>query len=111
MTDYEIIANPEEYGIEALVEGFGGNPIEFPAGERRKWANEIGTFAQRLQDLSSKAQTLQQWLQGQHAIKATPASLKTLKIQLFKVNDALDNAMGIVGKLESDIVPPITRKG
>ena len=111
MTDYEIIANPEEYGIEALVEGFGGKPIDFPVEERQKWAGEVGTFAQRLQDLSGKAQTLQKWLQGQHAIKATPASLKTLKIQLFKVNAALENAIGIVGRLESDIVPPITRKG
>ena len=42
MTEYEIIADPKEYGIEKLVDGLNGNPIEFPAEERAQWAKEVG---------------------------------------------------------------------
>ena len=77
MTEYEIIADPKEYGIEKLVDGL-------------------------------KAKSLENWLAGDAAIKSTPASLKTLKIQLFKINDALDTSITMVNKLECDIVPCIT---
>ena len=107
MTEYEIIADPQDYGIEAMVEGLGGNTIDFPSDERQKWAVEVGTFAERLLTLSDKAKVLQEWLAGEHAIKATPASLKTLKIQFFKINDALENSLELVKRLEADIVPPI----
>jgi hypothetical protein len=108
MTEYEIIADPKDYGIEALVNGINGNPVEFPAAERKKWATEVSAFSERLISLSGKAKNLQAWLDGKAAIKGTPASLKTLKIQLFKINDALDASMNLVDRLESDIVPRIT---
>ena len=107
MTEYEIIADPKDYGIEAMVEGLGGGTIEFPAEERQKWSVEVGTFAERLLTLSDKAKSIQAWLDGAHAIKATPASLKTLKIQFFKINDALESALDLVKRLEADIVPAI----
>ena len=107
MTEYEIIADPQDYGIEAMVEGLGGNTIDFPSDERQKWAVEVGTFAERLLILSDKAKGLQEWLAGAHTIKATPASLKTLKIQFFKINDALESSLELVKKLEADIVPAI----
>lgn len=109
MTEFEIIADPKEYGIEKLVDGLNGNPIEFPSEERAQWAQEVGAFASRLNELSNKATNLQNWLAGKAAIKSTPASLKTLKIQLFKINDALDTSINMVNKLEGDIVPPITK--
>jgi hypothetical protein len=107
MTEYEIIADPQNYGIEAMVEGLGGNTIDFPTAEREKWAVEVGTFAERLLALSDKAKGLQEWLGGAHAIKATPASLKTLKIQFFKINDALEDTLALARRLEADIVPSI----
>jgi hypothetical protein len=110
MTEYEIIVDPKEYGIEKLVEGLNSNPIDFPPEEREQWAREVDAFAVRLSDLTGKAQNLQTWLAGNAAIKSTPASLKALKIQLFKINDALDTSMDLVNRLESDIVPPITGK-
>jgi len=110
MTEFEIIADPKEYGIEKLVDGLNGNPIEFPSEERTQWAQEVGAFATRLNELSNKATNLQSWLSGEAAIKSTPASLKTLKIQLFKINDALDTSINMVNKLEGDIVPRITDK-
>ena len=108
MTEYEIIADPKEYGIEKLVDGLNGTPIEFPAEERAQWATEVGAFAERLNELSGKAKNLQDWLAGDAAIKSTEASLKTLKIQLFKINDALDTSINMVNRLECDIVPCIT---
>ena len=110
MTEYEIIADPKEYGIEALVDGLNSNPIEFPPEEREQWAREVGDFAHRINELGDKAKSLQSWLAGDAAIKSTPASLKTLKIQLFKINDALANSIDLVNRLECDIVPAITEK-
>jgi hypothetical protein len=43
-------------------------------------------------------------LSGGETISATPASLKTLKVQLFTINDALTSALNIADKLESDII-------
>lgn len=101
---YEIKLNPEDYGIEALVEGMGGRKIAFAESERKQWADEVGTFAQRLDGLSSKARQLQTMLSSDDAIKATPASLKTLKVQLFNINDALTESIKMAEKLESEIV-------
>lgn len=105
MTDYEIIADPKDYGIQNLVEGLGGVPVEFPIEERKKWAAEVGTFSGKLQELNTKTQNLKAWLEGEDAIKSTPASLKTLKIQFFKINEALDKALELAKRLECDIVP------
>jgi hypothetical protein len=80
---WEIIADPEDYGIEVLEEGINNNNmIEFAEDNRKVWAEEIGVFATR----------------------ATPASLKTLKVTLFKINDALNTAIELAEKLETQIV-------
>jgi hypothetical protein len=110
MTEYEIIADPKEYGIEALVDGLNSNPMAFPTEEREQWAREVGAFAHRINELKDKATSLQTWLAGDADIKCTPASLKTLKIQLFKINDALATSIDMVNRLECDIVPAITEK-
>jgi hypothetical protein len=101
---YEIIANPADYNIEAIVEGMGYKPVAFPEDERQKWAREIGIFADRLSSLSDKAKYLHNIFTGEEAIVATPASLKTFKVQLFNINDALTTALVLAGKLESEIV-------
>ena len=90
MSTYEIIADPEEYGIEALVAGLGAQPVTFPANERAKWAKEVGAFTDKIAGLADKARELKSVLESGAPIKATPASLKTLKIQLFNINDALE---------------------
>ncbi|MCP4118380.1 MAG: hypothetical protein GY737_23895 [Desulfobacteraceae bacterium] len=101
---YEIIANPEDYQIDDLIKGTGHAKIDFSGGERIKWANEIDTFTSKLVSFTEKAQELSKVLRGSDAIKTTPASLKTLKIQLFNINDALNTALEISKKLEADIV-------
>ena len=101
---YEIIANPEDYQIDDLINGTGNAPMEFSQEERQKWATEINEFSRKLVDFSSKSKELASVLSSSSTITTTPASLKTLKIQLFTINDALNNAMEIAGKLESDIV-------
>lgn len=101
---YEIIADPGDYAIGALEERFGHGQIPFPDNKRKKWAEEIGTFAQKLDGLSDKAKNLQKLLFSESAIMATPASLRTFKIQLFKINDALNTALDLANKLEAEIV-------
>ncbi len=101
---YEIIANPSDYNIEALVEGMGFKPIAFPADERQKWAAEIGIFAENLSELIEKAKYLQDLFTSEETIVATPASLKTFKMQLFKINDAFTVALDLAHKLESEII-------
>lgn len=101
---YEIIANPEEYTIGALKEGLGHQQIAFPDDKRQIWAEEIGIFSGKLDDLSVKAKSLQQILSGEDPIMATPASIKNFKKQLFKINDALNTAIDLAKKLEAEIV-------
>ncbi len=101
---YEIIANPENYKLDDLIKGTGNAKIDFSADERQKWADEIEDFGKRLIEFAEKAKNFSKVLSGSEKITATPASLKTLKIQLFAINDALNNAMGIAEKLQSDIV-------
>jgi len=101
---YEIIADPDDYAIGALQEEFGHGQIPFPDDKRKKWAEEIGAFAQKLDGLSDKAKNLQRLLFSESAIIATPASLKTFKVQLFKINDALNIAFDLAEKLETDII-------
>jgi hypothetical protein len=101
---YEIIANPSNYDIEALVEGMGYKPVAFPDGERQKWAAEIGIFASGLTELVEKAKDLQELFSSEETIMATPASMKTFKLQLFKINDAIKAALDLAHKLESEII-------
>ena len=101
---YEIIANPEEYQIDHLINGTGNANIEISKEERNKWAGEIINFTERLTEFAKKSEALANVLSGSDSISATPASLKTLKIQLFTINDALSSALEIADKLETDII-------
>lgn len=101
---YEIIANPEDYQIDHLINGTGNANIELSQEERNSWAGEIVNFSEKLTDFAQKAKTLAGIFSSSDKISATPASLKTLKIQLFMINDSLNTALEIADKLESDII-------
>lgn len=101
---YEIIANSKDYQIDHLINGTGNANIEVSKEERDSWAGEIINFSERLTELAKRSKSLATLLAGTEKISTTPASLKTLKIQLFMINDALANAIEIADKLESDIV-------
>ena len=101
---YEIIADPEDYGIDVLEKEMGNHRVVFPEEERNKWAEEIGAFASKLNGLAEHATGLQNLLLGQEKIVATPASLKTLKVMLFKINDAMNSALDLAGQIETQIV-------
>lgn len=101
---WEIIADPEDYGIDVLEEGMGNHRVVFAKEERKKWAEEIGAFAAKLNGLAERAVGLQNLLAGKEKIVATPASLKTLKVILFKVNDAMNSALNLAGQIETQII-------
>lgn len=101
---YEIIANPEDYQIDSLIAGTGNASIELSQDERDTWAKEIINFSERLTEFAKKANQLAGILASGDKISSTPASMKTLKIQLFMINDALNSAIEIADRLESDIV-------
>ncbi|MCG8638338.1 MAG: hypothetical protein MI862_01315 [Desulfobacterales bacterium] len=101
---YEIIANPEDYQIDHLINGTGNAEEELSQEERNKWASEIITFSEKIEEFAKKSKTLAALFSGDEKISATPASLKTLKIQLFTINDTLNTALSIADKLESDII-------
>lgn len=101
---YEIIANPEDYQLDHLINGTGNADIEISKEDKDKWAGEIVNFSDKLTEFAKKSRELATLFSGTEQISATPASLKTLKVQLFKINDALTTALEIADKLESDIV-------
>ncbi|MCD4678250.1 MAG: hypothetical protein K8S18_20000 [Desulfobacula sp.] len=101
---YEIIANPEDYQIDHLINGTGNANIEISKDEREKWAGEIVNFSEKLTEFAKKSGALAKLFYGPEKISATPASLKTLKIQLFMINESLTSAIEIANKLESDII-------
>jgi len=101
---YEINLDPKDYGIEALMEGMGNTPTAFNEEDRQKWAHEIGAFAVRLDELSDKAKSLQTLFSSGNAIEATPAALKTFKIQMFNINDALGSSIELAKKIDIQIV-------
>ena len=101
---WEIIADPKNYGIDVLEEGMGNNHVVFSEEERIKWADEIGVFATKLNGFADRSLRLQTLLGGKEEIVATPASLKTLKVMLFKINDAMNIALDIAGQLDKQIV-------
>jgi len=105
---YEIIANPEDYQIDQLINGTGNANIELSQEERDNWAGEIVSFSERLTEFAKKANELAAILSSPDKISATPASLKTLKIQLFMINDSLNSALEIADILETDIVRTAT---
>ncbi len=101
---YEIIASPQDYQIDHLVNGTGNGNIEIPAKEREDWAKEILAFSEKISSLADKSKQLAEIFASDQKISSTPASLKTLKIQLFTINDRLQNAIEIAEKLELDII-------
>ena len=101
---YEIIASPKNYQIDHLVNGTGTGNIEIPASDRKDWAKEIKVFSEKIYKLADKSKQLSEIFSGDQTISSTPASLKTLKIQLFTINDRLENAIEIANKLELDII-------
>ncbi len=101
---YEIIARAENYQIDHLVNGTGTGNIEIPARERADWAKEIKAFSKKISDLADRSIQLAEIFSSDQKISATPASLKTLKIQLFTINDRLEKAIEIADKLELDII-------
>jgi len=101
---WEIIADAKEYGIEVLEEGIVNGQMSFEDQDRMRWAEEIGTFAIKMSGLAEKAKELQQLLISGDQIVATPASLKTLKVQLFKINDAMTTTLELAQKIESQII-------
>ncbi|HKK99409.1 MAG TPA: hypothetical protein VJ943_04095 [Desulfotignum sp.] len=101
---YEIIANPEDYQIDQLINGTDNANIEMTKEERSKWAGEVVNFSEKLMEFAKKSKELARLLDSDEKISATPASLKTLKIQLFTINDVLNSALEIADKLESDII-------
>ena len=101
---WEIIADPKDYGIEDLVNGLGSNPMPLDSADREKWAEEIGVFAQKLLGLADKATELKGLFSSEDIVEASPAALKTFKVQLFKINAALQTAIDLARQLESQIV-------
>ena len=101
---WEIIADPREYGVEILEEGINSNRLDFPDEDRKRWAEEIDTFAAKLGGLAERAKNFQKVLAGQEKIVATPSSLKTFKVMLFKINDAMTTAMDLADSIESQLV-------
>ncbi len=101
---WEIIADAKEYGIKVLEEGINNRQEAFEDQDRTRWAEEIGTFAIKMSSLAEKAKQLQQLLISEDKIVATPASLKTLKVQMFKINDAMTTTLELAQKIESEII-------
>jgi hypothetical protein len=101
---YEIIANPKDYQIDHLINGTGNANIEISQEERNAWAGEIINFSERMTEFTKKTKELGNLFAGSEKISTTPASLKTLKIQMFLINDSLTKALEIADKLESEIV-------
>lgn len=107
---YEIIANPQEYQIDHLINGTDNANIELTSEERDNWAKEIVEFSERLAGFAQKADMFSSLLASEDKISATPASLKTLKIQLLTINEALDSALDIADMddmddmVESDLI-------
>ncbi len=101
---YEIIANPEDYQIDHLINGTGNANIELSQDDRNNWAGEIINFCEKLTEFSKKSKALADLFSSKDKISATQASLKTLKVQLFVINDSLNSALKIADKLEADII-------
>lgn len=101
---YEIIANPEDYQIDHLINGTGNENIELSQEDRNNWAGEIINFSEKLTEFAKKSKELAEIFSSNDKISATPASLKTLKVQFFMINDSLNSALKIADKLESDII-------
>ena len=101
---WEIIADAKEYGIEILEEGIANGQMAFEDQDRMRWAEEIGTFAIKMSSLAEKAKQLRQLLIGDDQIVTTQASLKTLKVQMFKINDAMTTALEVAQKIESEFI-------
>ena len=107
---WEIIADAKEYGIEVLEKGIVNGQEAFEDQDRTRWAEGIGTFAVKMSSLAEKSKQLQQLLISEDQIMATPASLKTLKVQMFKINDAMTTTLELAQKIESEIIKKNNKK-
>lgn len=101
---WEIIADPQNYGIDALEEGINRKQVQFSREERIKWAREISTFSGKVCNLSERARKLQDLLISDDRVVATESSLKALKVQMFKMNDALNSALELADNIENQMV-------
>lgn len=101
---YEIIADPKDYQIDQLINGTDNANVEMSGDERHKWAQEVSNFSNRLNVFSKKAANIAEVLSGEEKISATTRSLKTFKIQLFKINDAMHQAQDLADRLEADLI-------
>ena len=103
---WEIIANPAEYGVDVLEEGINQKEV-FAEEDRKRWAEEIGIFAKKISALSEKAKNLQELFAGEDEILATPQALKTLKVQLFNINDSMSSAFQLADRIEKEIIKKV----
>lgn len=55
---YEIIANPEDYQIDDLINGTGNSNTEISQDDRNKWASEINNFCDKTTEFTQKAREL-----------------------------------------------------
>jgi hypothetical protein len=64
----------------------------------------IASDGQKKSALFERSKKIQQLFLSDEPIVATPASLKTLKVVFFKINDAMISAMELADKIELQIV-------
>ena len=69
---YEIIANPEQYQIDHLINGTGNANVEISKEERDNWAGEIVNFSEKLTEFAKKSKALAKLLSSTEKISATP---------------------------------------
>ncbi len=100
---YEIIANPKDYGIESLIKGTSDSIINFDPDSRTKWSQEIDLFENKLNELTAGAKRLKSLLSSDENITGTSLSIKTLKVQMFKMDNHINEAIELSGKIESEI--------
>ncbi len=101
---YEIVANPANYGIDSIVKNITNDSVFFEGDNRELWADEVGKFSEKLNTITSKVKKLEGVLRGSDVIEATPASLKTLKIKFFEMDEAINNVVKLTDKIEADFV-------
>ena len=76
---YEIIANPEDYQIDHLINGTGNANIEISKEERDTWAGEIVNFSERLTEFAKRSKALASLLAGAETILCNPSFIKNFE--------------------------------
>ena len=67
---FEIIADPEEYQIDHLINGTGNANIELSEDEREKWSDEILGFSNKVSEFAKKSKELAILFSGREKISA-----------------------------------------